>query len=56
MAGKATKHLSTQPSVIAAAAIGGKKEGEGPLGSIFDKINDDPYLSTQTYERGESRL
>ncbi len=56
MAGKATKLLSTQPSVIAAAAIGGKKEGEGPLGGCFDKINDDPYLSTDTYERGESRL
>lgn len=56
MAYKATKLLDTQPSVIASAAIGGKKEGEGPLGEYFDKINDDPYLSADTYEKGESQL
>lgn len=53
---KATKILSTQPSVTAYASIGGKKEGEGPLGDYFDKINDDPYFSTDTYEKGESML
>lgn len=52
----ATKFMQSQPSVIASAAIGGKKESQGPLAHCFDKINDDPYLSTDTYERGESRL
>lgn len=56
MALKATKIMNTQPSVIASAAVGGKKEGEGPLGEYFDKINDDPYLSCETYEKGESKL
>ena len=41
---KATKLMKTSPSVISFAAIGGKKENEGPLGDYFDKINDDPYL------------
>ena len=44
---KATKLMKTSPSVISFAAIGGKKENEGPLGDYFDKINDDPYLSTK---------
>lgn len=56
MSGMATKFMQTQPSVIASAAVGGKKEGDGPLGEYFDKISDDPYLSVQTYEQGESRL
>ena len=56
MALKATKFMNTQPSVLASAAIGGKKESEGPLGEYFDKINDDPYFSTDTYEKGESHL
>lgn len=56
MALKATKSMDTQPSVLASAAIGGKKESEGPLGEYFDKINDDPYFSSDTYEKGESQL
>ena len=56
MAYKATKFLDTQPSVIASAAVGGKMESEGPLGEYFDKINEDPYLSSDTYEKGESQL
>ena len=47
---KATKLMKTSPSVISFAAIGGKKENEGPLGDYFDKINDDPYLSTDSFE------
>lgn len=56
MALKATKLMDTQPSVLASAAIGGKKESEGPLGEYFDKINDDPYFSSDTFEKGESQL
>ncbi len=50
-------HIFGQPlSVISYAAVGGKMESEGPLGDCFDKINDDPYLSTDTFEKGESKL
>ena len=56
MALKATKILKNPPSVIASAAVGGKKEHEGPLGAYFDKINDDPYMTTKTFEKGESQL
>lgn len=54
--GRASFKLVSAPSVVSFAAIGGKKEKEGPLGECFDKINDDPYLSNETYEQGESQL
>lgn len=53
---KATKILKNTPSVIASAAVGGKKEHEGPMGDYFDKINDDPYFSLDTFEQGESQI
>ncbi|MGN0601096.1 MAG: stage V sporulation protein AD [Oscillospiraceae bacterium] len=53
---KTTHILKNTPSIISSAAIGGKMESEGPLGDYFDKINEDPYLSTDTFEKGESQL
>lgn len=53
---KATKILNKTPSVIASAAVGGKKEHEGPMGEYFDKINNDPYFSEDTFEQGECQL
>ncbi len=52
----ATQILRNTPSILSSASIGGKKESEGPLGDYFDKINDDPYMSTDTFEKGESQL
>lgn len=52
----ATQILRNTPSILASASVGGKKESEGPLGEYFDKINDDPYMSTDTFEKGESQL
>ena len=54
--GRASFKLTSSPSVFTSAAVGGKKENEGPMGEYFDKINDDPYFSTETYEKGESQL
>lgn len=51
-----TKILKNTPSIITSAAIGGKMESEGPLGDYFDKINEDPYFSEGTFEKGESQL
>lgn len=53
---KTTHIFKNTPSIISSAAIGGKKESEGPLGDYFDKINDDPYMSADTFEKGESQL
>ena len=54
--GRASFAFSPPPSVITFAAVGGKMENEGPMGSYFDKTNDDPYFTTYTYEQGESKL
>lgn len=53
---KATTIFSNPPSVITSAAVGGKMEHEGPMGFCFDKINDDPYFTLDTFEQGESQL
>lgn len=53
---RATKILKNTPSVISSAAIGGKMESQGPLSDYFDKINEDPYMSADTFEKGESQL
>ena len=54
--GRASFKLDSSPSVITSAAVGGKRESQGPMGEYFDKINDDPYFSAETYEKGESQL
>ena len=53
---RSTVIMQSPPSVASSAAIGGKKEAEGPMGQYFDKINDDPYFSEDTFEKGESQL
>ena len=53
---KQTHIFKDPPGVVASAAVGGKMEGEGPMGEYFDKINDDPYMSADTFEKGESKL
>lgn len=53
---KNTLVLDNAPSVAAYAAVVGGKEGEGPLGRYFDKINDDATLGETTWEKAESRL
>ena len=54
--GQYTINIESRPRILAAAAVVGKKEGEGPLGSSFDKINDDTTLGEATWERSESAL
>lgn len=53
---KATHIYSNPPSIVTAAAVGGLKENQGPMAHCFDKINDDPYFSADTYEQGENQL
>lgn len=54
--GRASFKLANPPSIITSAAVGGYKELEGPMGEYFDKINDDPYFSEDTFEKGESQI
>lgn len=54
--GKYTLQWETPPYILSYAAVGGKKEGEGPLGNEFDRIFPDPYLGKATFEQAESQL
>ena len=38
-------------SVRASAAVGSKKESEGPIGHAFDVINEDDYFGEKTGEK-----
>ena len=46
-----------QPVYIeSAASITGQKEGQGPLGNLFDMVSEDPLFGTKTWEAAESTL
>ncbi len=54
--GNRTILFETPPYILSYGAVGGKKEGEGPLGKDFDRIFPDPYLGKPTFEVAESEL
>ena len=54
--GKQTLCFSNPPSVIGSASVGGKKEGEGPLGRSFDYTGEDAYFGEKSWEKAESAL
>lgn len=54
--GKASVLFENPPLILAAASVVGKKEGEGPLGEYFDRIEVDPMLGKKTWEQAESEL
>lgn len=54
--GDYTVTLSNRPTILSFAAVGGKKEGQGPLGKQFDAIFEDTHLGEKTWEKAESAL
>ncbi len=56
MVGKQSILFHKPPCILSAASIAGKKEGEGPLGSFFDAIEEDPLAGKKTWEEAESEL
>ena len=58
-----TKHLGRQtvrmelpPSILSAASVTGKKEGEGPLKEQFDIVSADTKFGQDTWEKAESQM
>lgn len=56
MLGKQSIRFEKAPYIIEGASIVGDKEGEGPLGKMFDEICKDPMLGTKSWEEAESLL
>ena len=54
--GRSSIRLEQPVCVIAGAAIVGKKEGEGPLGALFDMVGEDDLFGCKTWEEAESNL
>ncbi len=54
--GSRTILFEQPPYIVSYGAVGGQKEGEGPLGKEFDRIFPDPYLGKPTFEVAESEL
>ena len=54
--GRQSIAFDRMPYIVSAAAVGGKKEGEGPLGSCFDKIDNTNMFGGKTWEEAESNL
>ena len=53
---KQTLKFHNRPHIISAYAIGGKKEGEGPLHDWFDECLSDDTYGENTWEKSESRM
>lgn len=54
--GKQSVEFENPARIIAGASIVGKKEGEGPLGSLFDIVGDDYFFGEKTWELAEGAL
>lgn len=54
--GKQTIVFDESPAILSSAAIGGKKEAEGPLAAYFDYTSKDTSFSQTSWEKSESKL
>ena len=52
--GAQTLVFESKPVILSRAAIGGKKEGEGPLAAHFDFLGKDAKLGQKTFEKAET--
>lgn len=54
--GSQSLNFSQAPYIISAASVAGSKESEGPLGKLFDMVNQDDLFGAQTWEEAESTM
>ena len=54
--GKQSVIFETPPLIIGAASVVGEKEGNGPYGKYFDKIEMDPKAGAETWEEAEEKF
>lgn len=56
MAGKASLRFERPPVIAGAASVVGKKEGEGPMGKLFDEVEPDDRFGEENWEQAESAM
>ena len=54
--GKQSIAFDKSPYIEASASVVGKKEGEGPLGSLFDMVAQEDLFGENTWEEAESTM
>ncbi len=54
--GKQSVKLQNEVYINSSASVVGKKEGEGPLGLLFDMVGEDDMFGCETWEEAESNL
>jgi stage V sporulation protein AD len=54
--GKQSLSFCQPPGILSSASVVGKKEGEGPLGNMFDVVGEDPMFGCDSWEDAESTL
>ncbi len=54
--GRQTVALETPVRIVSHAAVGGKKEGEGPLKRYFDHLSDDDAFGEKSWEKAEQTM
>lgn len=54
--GRSTLVFTEGPEILASASVGGKKEGEGPLGKGIDFISEDSFFGQKNWETAESTM
>lgn len=54
--GKQTVTFGNPPVIVSRASIVGKMEGEGPLSSFYDQVENDPTFGMNSWEEGESEM
>lgn len=56
MIGTQSLRFSEAPFILSSSSVVGKKEGEGPLGHLFDVVGEDDKFGCETWEEAESTL
>ncbi len=54
--GKQSLSFVNAPEILSSASVVGKKEGEGPLGNMFDMVGEDPMFGCESWEDAEATL
>ncbi len=56
MLGKQSIQFQNPPCIINSGSVVGSKEGQGPMGKLFDKVGYDDMFGAKTWEEAESAL
>lgn len=54
--GSQSIQFDTAPYIVSSGSIVGKKEADGPLGALFDRMDEESLFGENTWEAAESKM